>query len=60
MLHGLYDDGHPERASRSLYALMSEPKRRQTFVGGHIPPPEIAVPMINPFLDETLGPVARQ
>ena len=60
MLHGLYDDGHPEPFSEPIFRLMREPKKRASFVGGHIPPPEIAFPLVNAFLDETLGPVLRK
>jgi hypothetical protein len=39
---------------------MKNPKKRTTFLGGHIPPQEIAVPTISGFLDETLGPVSKK
>jgi hypothetical protein len=42
-----------------FYQMLKTPKKRVRFEGGHIPPPEIAVPIINGFLDETLGPVRR-
>src|SRR5215207_1960788 len=45
MMHGRYDDGHPESRSRPLFALMREPKKYVTFAGGHIAPPEITVPL---------------
>ncbi|MBZ5625814.1 MAG: SUMF1/EgtB/PvdO family nonheme iron enzyme [Acidobacteriia bacterium] len=61
MLNGLYDDLHPERTSvEPLFRLLREPKRRANFVGGHMPLPEVAVPILNAWLDETLGPVARR
>jgi eukaryotic-like serine/threonine-protein kinase len=58
MVNGQYDDRTPERTTAEpLFRLMQEPKRRARFVGGHIPPVEIAVPLFNAFLDETFGPV---
>jgi hypothetical protein len=39
---------------------MREPKKRASLVGGHLPPPEIMVPTVNAFLDQTLGPVMRK
>jgi eukaryotic-like serine/threonine-protein kinase len=61
LLNGLYDDGTPERTSAEpFFRLLGEPKRRTRFEGGHMPPPEIGVPLINGFLDETLGPVRKQ
>jgi hypothetical protein len=41
-------------------ALLREPKKHVSFEGGHIPPPEVAVPLINPWLDQTLGRVQRK
>jgi formylglycine-generating enzyme required for sulfatase activity/predicted Ser/Thr protein kinase len=59
-IHGRYDErvifktqGEP------LYKLLSEPKRLIVHEGGHVPPLEVSVPMINGWLDETLGPVRR-
>ena len=60
MLNGRYDDGTPESTAEPLFRLMRGPKKRSTFIGGHIPPPEIAVPIVSGFLDETLGPVSRK
>jgi len=60
MLHGLYDDGHPLSTSEPIFQLMREPKKRGSYIGGHVPAPEIAVPLVNAFLDETLAPVARK
>jgi formylglycine-generating enzyme required for sulfatase activity/DNA-binding winged helix-turn-helix (wHTH) protein len=59
LLNGRYDDKTTEHAFEPFYQLLSMPKRRLLFEGGHMPPPEIAVPIINGFLDETLGPVQR-
>ena len=60
MLNGRYDDGTSESTAEPLFRLMRGPKKRSVFIGGHIPPPEIAVPLVNGFLDETLGPVSRK
>jgi hypothetical protein len=61
MLNGRYDDGTPERTSvEPLFRLLREPKRRASFDGGHIPPPQIAVPLFNAWFDETLGPVREK
>ena len=60
MLNGRYDAGTPESTAEPIFRLMRAPKKRSVFVGGHIPPAEISVPLINGFLDETLGPVSRR
>ena len=60
LLNGRYDDKTTEHlAFEPFYQLLKMPKKRVLFEGGHMPPPEIAVPIINGFLDETLGPVRR-
>jgi hypothetical protein len=60
LIHGLYDDGHPIATEEPIFRLMREPKKRASLVGGHLPPPEIMVPTVNAFLDQTLGPVMRK
>jgi eukaryotic-like serine/threonine-protein kinase len=61
MVSGLYDDLTPRQlAVEPFFELLREPKKLASFEGGHIPPPEIAVPLINPWLDQTLGPVRRK
>jgi hypothetical protein len=61
LLNGRYDDLKTEHLSfEPFYKLLNTPKKRVLFEGGHMPPPEIAVPIINRFLDETLGPVQRR
>ena len=58
MLNGLYDDNTPERTSvEPFFRLLKEPKKRASFAGGHLPLPEIAVPLVNAWMDETLGRV---
>lgn len=56
MLNGRYDDETPERTSVDpLFQLLQAPKKRLRFEGGHMPPVEIAVPILTAWLDETLG-----
>jgi len=40
-----------------LYKLLPEPKRLALFDGGHFASLEVAAPIVNGWLDETLGPV---
>lgn len=61
MLSGRYDEVMPyKRDIEPLYKLLPEPKRLALFDGGHFAPLEIAVPIVNGWLDETLGPVKRE
>ncbi len=58
VLHGRYDEVFPfETRALPLYNLLREPKRLEAVDGGHMPPLEIRVPIINSWLDETMGPV---
>ena len=57
LMNGLYDDTRPVTRSDRVWELMREPKQRENFPGGHVPVPEIAVPIVNRFLDGTLGRV---
>jgi pimeloyl-ACP methyl ester carboxylesterase len=60
LVHGRYDETTPlKTAAEPLFSLLREPKRVVLFEGGHMPPPEILIPAINTWLDETLGPVKR-
>ena len=60
MLNGRWDEDFAFKTeAEPLFKLLSEPKRLELYDGGHVPPVEIAVPVINRFLDETLGPVRR-
>jgi hypothetical protein len=60
VLNGRYDDITPNQiAVEPFFQLLRAPKKRVRFEGGHMPPPEVAVPIVNGFLDETLGPVRR-
>ena len=61
MIHGRYDEAVPLRAeAEPLFALMREPKELVIVDDGHIPPLEITVPIVNRWLDETLGAVRRR
>ncbi|MDX2039632.1 MAG: hypothetical protein SF097_00200 [Acidobacteriota bacterium] len=42
-----------------LFKFLHEPKRMQLYDAGHTPPLEIIVPVINGWLDETLGKIVR-
>jgi formylglycine-generating enzyme required for sulfatase activity/tRNA A-37 threonylcarbamoyl transferase component Bud32 len=58
MLNGRWDADYAFKSeAEPLFKLLSEPKRLELYDGGHVPPPEIAVPIVSRFLDETLGPV---
>jgi hypothetical protein len=59
-VHGRYDEIIPLKlGAEPFYQLLREPKRLIVHEGGHIPPLEVSVPLINSWLDETLGPVKR-
>ncbi|MFQ6093667.1 MAG: alpha/beta hydrolase family protein, partial [bacterium] len=58
LLNGKYDETFPfETHARPFYNLMREPKKLALVEGGHTPPLEQRVPVLNQWLDETLGPV---
>jgi formylglycine-generating enzyme required for sulfatase activity/dienelactone hydrolase len=60
MLQGRYDEDAPLASSAEpLFRLMRDPKRLTVYEGSHVPSAEIAVPAIQNWLDETLGPVAQ-
>ena len=60
LLNGRYDEVNPLRTNvEPLFKLLREPKRMQTYDAGHSPPLEIIVPVINGWLDETLGKIVR-
>ena len=59
VLNGRYDDSCPEASVGPFFGLLQAPKERLQFEGAHIPPTEVAVPILSGFLDETLGPVRR-
>jgi eukaryotic-like serine/threonine-protein kinase len=58
MVNGRYDENGPlESEVMPLWQLLPEPKRLALVEGGHNPPPESRTPVIQAWLDETLGPV---
>lgn len=58
LLNGRYDEENPwARHAAPLWRLLPEPKRLSIVDGGHLPPAEGRVPVINAWLDETLGRV---
>ena len=61
MIHGRYDENLSLKTeAEPLYKLLREPKRLVLYDGGHIPPFEFFVPVLNSWLDETMGPVKRE
>jgi hypothetical protein len=58
VLNGRYDEIFPaEQCARPLYDLLPRPKKLELLMSGHAPPLDQRVPVINRWLDETLGPV---
>jgi eukaryotic-like serine/threonine-protein kinase len=57
LVSGRYDEEAPwDHSARPLWRLLSEPKTLAIVDGGHLPPAESRVPVINAWLDKTLGP----
>lgn len=60
VLTGRYDEEIPyEPYARTLYEMLTAPKRLELVESGHLPPVEIRNPIISAWLDETLGKVER-
>ena len=60
LINGRYDEVHSlKRLIEPLFQLLPEKKKLVLYDGSHSPPIEVAVPVINQWLDETLGPVRR-
>ena len=60
LLNGRYDEVNPIKTHvEPAFKLLREPKRMQLYDAGHTPPLEIIVPVINGWLDETLGRIIR-
>lgn len=58
LLNGKQDEEHLYKTrALPLYNLFQEPKKLAMVNGGHLPSLEVRAPIINNFLDETLGPV---
>ena len=61
LLNGKYDETTTyEIEGRALYNLLPEPKRLALLEGGHCPPLEVRVPVIEKWLNETMGAVRRE
>ncbi|HEX4950995.1 MAG TPA: protein kinase [Blastocatellia bacterium] len=61
LLNGRYDEVHPLKTwIEPLYQALPEPKRWHVYEAGHTPPLEIIVPVVNAWLDETMGVVRRE
>jgi serine/threonine protein kinase/formylglycine-generating enzyme required for sulfatase activity len=58
MFQGRYDESAPlQSEAEPLFRLMREPKRLETFEGGHVPALSVAIPKMTAWFDETLGKV---
>jgi len=56
--NGRWDETVPlETNAQPLFDLMREPKRLSIYDGGHVPTPEVLIPTLNGWFDETMGPV---
>ena len=61
LIQGRFDEAvRYETEFQPLVRLLPEPKRVALLDLGHIPPLEVSVPIVNAWLDETLGPVRRE
>jgi pimeloyl-ACP methyl ester carboxylesterase len=61
LLNGRYDEVHPLKTwIEPMYQALPEPKRLHLYNAGHTPPLEIIVPVVNAWLDETMGTVKRK
>lgn len=59
-INGRYDENFPFNTdAKPLFKLLREPRKIVTYDGGHIPNVEFYVPVVNEWLDETLGKVNR-
>jgi pimeloyl-ACP methyl ester carboxylesterase len=61
MIQGRYDEAIPFRTeAEPLYKLLGEPKELVLLDQGHVPALDVSAPIINGWLDKTLGPVRRE
>lgn len=62
VLTGLYDEMDARQTSNAdpVFNLLVEPKKLVSYIGGHVPPNELAVPVVNAFLDEKLGKTIKR
>jgi dienelactone hydrolase len=57
VMNGRYDEAYPFKTEiEPLYRLLGEPKRSIIYDAGHTPPIEVAVPVVNDWLNERFGP----
>ena len=60
MLNGRWDEDFAFRTeAEPLFKLLREPTRLELPDGRHIPPVDLAAPVLNRWFDQTLGPVKR-
>ena len=58
MYNGRWDETVPlDTNAMPLFDLFPEPKRLVIYDGGHVPRPELLIPALNGWFDETVGPV---
>jgi formylglycine-generating enzyme required for sulfatase activity/DNA-binding winged helix-turn-helix (wHTH) protein len=58
VMHGAYDEQHPVNTmGRTFFDSLRGYKKWVQFDGGHIAPPEVALPAVLPWLDANLGKV---
>jgi formylglycine-generating enzyme required for sulfatase activity/pimeloyl-ACP methyl ester carboxylesterase len=58
LINGRFDEVHPFRTMiEPLYRILPQPKKLLLYDGSHTPPIEVAVPAVNTWLDETMGPI---
>jgi eukaryotic-like serine/threonine-protein kinase len=58
MIQGRYDESDPLiTMAEPMFKILREPKRMEIFEGGHIAPVSLFIPLMQSWLDETLGPV---
>jgi hypothetical protein len=56
--NGRFDEGARFLlGTEPLYRLLSQPKSQVLYDGGHLPPLELSVKVVNSWLDETMGSV---
>jgi formylglycine-generating enzyme required for sulfatase activity len=56
--NGRFDEGAGfQLGTEPLYKLLSEPKSQMLYDGGHLPPVELSVKVVNSWLDEMMGSV---
>jgi dienelactone hydrolase len=60
LLQGRYDeDTSLKSEAEPMFRLLHEPKKLEVYEGSHVAPPEVAIPAITRWLDQTLGRVSQ-